>query len=82
MWLTFNGSWGPDLANRLVNMRERKFIELAKDCYNNLKAVYMSKNGWGHLPRSFNVKVLDITSFSGWESFRALSKHVERVDLF
>jgi hypothetical protein len=80
----FRDTCCPDDVSRLIDMESRNFIKFPEnsDSRDNIKAVYLSKNGWGQAPRSFIFDVVDFTSPSSGEKFRSLGNRLERIDLF
>jgi hypothetical protein len=82
--VTFKDTCEPDDVTLLFDMRGRGFIEFAKWDNNDrhIAAVYTSKNGWGHLPRSFTLVIRNLSSATSREHLQRLARRFVQVGLF
>ncbi|HWB34063.1 MAG TPA: hypothetical protein VG753_01975 [Candidatus Paceibacterota bacterium] len=79
--ITFRGSCEPDDVTLLLDMHGRKFLQIDPGDYGKVAAVYTSKNGWGHLARSFSFEAKELSCQTGRENFMRLAKRLETIEL-
>ncbi|HVZ76223.1 MAG TPA: hypothetical protein VG934_03100 [Candidatus Paceibacterota bacterium] len=79
--VTFRGTCEPDDVTLLLDMHGRKFLQIDPGDYGKVTAVYTSKNGWGHLARSFSFEAKEFSGQTGRENFMRLATRLETIEL-
>jgi hypothetical protein len=79
--VTFKDTCQPDDVDKLIDMRNRRFVELTSQSQRNVAAVYIAQDGWGNLSRSFTFRIVD-DSGSARDKINGLARRLETLEIF